>query len=263
MIIFVGLRLEETDIYQVGLAEVGMTTYAISDNEFHEWFSSLDTKEKSAVETIVVGDCPNKYKAINLIKSKSTIPAIAINSLSDTDAMLNLFLSGADDVITTQAQSREIIARIGAIRRRTLAPAGFIAIGPLQVYFDGRDPEINGEVVALPRRERRILEYLAANSSRRVNRSMIFNAVYGLFEEEVEESVVESHISKLRKKLRFCLGFDPIDNQRYLGYQLIPQTAIAKAELDNVDLRTNSEKARTIGITPRYHAQEDREVLAA
>jgi DNA-binding response OmpR family regulator len=76
-------------------------------------------------------------------------------------------------------------------------------------------------VLALPRRERRILEYLAANRSRRVSRTQIFNAVYGLFDENVEESVVESHISKLRKKLRHSLGFDPIDTKRYLGYQLM------------------------------------------
>ena len=73
----------------------------------------------------------------------------------------------------------------------------------------------------LPRRERRILEYLAANRMRRVSRSAIFNAVYGLFDDEVEESVVESHISKLRKKLRHALGYDPIDTKRFLGYQLV------------------------------------------
>jgi DNA-binding response OmpR family regulator len=34
--------------------------------------------------------------------------------------------------------------------------------------------------------------------------------------------VVESHISKLRKKLRHLLGYDPIDSKRYLGYRLAP-----------------------------------------
>ena len=39
-----------------------------------------------------------------------------------------------------------------------------------------------------------------------------------VFDEDVEENVVESHISKLRKKLRKKLGFDPIDSKRFLGY---------------------------------------------
>jgi DNA-binding response OmpR family regulator len=88
------------------------------------------------------------------------------------------------------------------------------------VYFDGRDPEINGEILPLPRRERRILEYFVNNKGRRITKSQIFNSIYGIFDENVDENVVESHISKLRKKLKHRLGFDPIDSKRYLGYCL-------------------------------------------
>ena len=76
-------------------------------------------------------------------------------------------------------------------------------------------------MLPLPRRERRILEFLAANKGRRMTKSQIFNFVYGLFSEDIDENVVESHISKLRKRLRYQLGYDPIDSQRYLGYRLI------------------------------------------
>ena len=130
-------------------------------------------------------------------------------------------MAGADDVVRKPVHARELVARIGAIMRRVCPASNHVATGHLRVYFDGRDPEVFGRVLMLPRRERRILEYLATNKNRRVNRSMIFNAIYGLFDEEVEESVVESHISKLRKKLRHALGYDPIDTKRYLGYQLV------------------------------------------
>ena len=89
------------------------------------------------------------------------------------------------------------------------------------IFLDGRDPEVDGQPLPLPRRERRILEYLANNSGRRVTKTQVFNAIYGIFDEEVEENVVESHISKLRKKLREKIGFDPIDSKRFLGYRLI------------------------------------------
>ena len=113
---------------------------------------------------------------------------------------------------------REILARAAAIRRRLKAIANHTDIGAIRVFSDGRDPEINGETFALPRRERRILEYLIANRGRRVTKTQIFNAIYGIFDEEVEENVVESHISKLRKKLRKKLGVDPVDSKRFLGY---------------------------------------------
>ena len=79
---------------------------------------------------------------------------------------------------------------------------------------------MKGQVFQLPRRERRILEYLARNQGRRVSKTQIFNFIYGVFDDSIDESVVESHVSKLRKKLRAVLGYDPIDSKRYLGYSL-------------------------------------------
>lgn len=225
MIIVVDGRLESETMLCHGLRGEGLMTTSFNHQEFSEWFTSLDASEKSTIETIIIGDFADRYKTMNLIKLKSNIPMVVINVSTDIQSMLNSFLAGADDVVGQQVDSREIAARIGAIKRRRSSTIGHVSVGSLQIYFDGRDPEIEGVVFLLPRRERRILEYLAANRTRRVNRRMIFNAVYGLLEDEVEESVVESHMSKLRKKLKVVLGCDPIDNQRYLGYQLTSEHA--------------------------------------
>ena len=61
---------------------------------------------------------------------------------------------------------------------------------------------------------------MVKNRGRRVSKTQIFNAIYGIFDENIEENVVESHVSKLRKKLRARLGYDPIESKRYLGYCL-------------------------------------------
>jgi two-component system, OmpR family, flagellar system response regulator FtcR len=90
----------------------------------------------------------------------------------------------------------------------------------LQVFFNGRDPEIAGHALTLPRRELRILEYMVSNHGKWITKTQIFNAVYGIFESTFDESVIESHVSKLRKKLRDRLGFDVIVARRYVGYRL-------------------------------------------
>ena len=120
---------------------------------------------------------------------------------------------------------REILARAEAIRRR-MNRAEMRAAAPQQaerlvVHFDGRDPEIDGDSMMLPRRERHILEYLARNRGRWLTKSQIFAAVYGDLASDVEESVVEGHVSKLRKKLRMRLGRDPIDAKRMVGYSFV------------------------------------------
>jgi hypothetical protein len=62
-----------------------------------------------------------------------------------------------------------------------------------------REPQLKGVSLPLPRRQRRILEYLVNNRGRRVSKAQIFNSIYGIFNEDVKENV-ESHVSKLRKK---------------------------------------------------------------
>jgi two-component system, OmpR family, flagellar system response regulator FtcR len=221
MIIIVDERFEVTDAYCASFGREGLSTTGFNHAEFEGWFHSAAQHDLAAVETIIMGSFPDRERAIGAVKSRSSIPVIAVNETMGLESTLNLFSTGADDVVRKPVHAREFIARMGAIKRRICATSRHSEIGHLKIYFDGRDPEICGQVLMLPRRERRILEYLAANRMRRVNRSMIFNAVYGLFDEEVEESVVESHISKLRKKLKHALGYDPIDTKRYLGYQLV------------------------------------------
>ncbi len=128
------------------------------------------------------------------------------HSLENT---LRLFESGFDDVIRKPVHIREILARITAIRRRAQEDASFTEIGAMRVFLDGRDPEIDGEPMPLPRRERRILEYLASNSGRRVTKTQVFNAIYGIFDEDVEENVVESHISQAAQEAARAAGFRP------------------------------------------------------
>ena len=221
MIILVEERADVADAYCASLGREGMSAASFTPSDFDCWIRSTSGPDLGAVEAFVLGDFDLRESLAKTIKTRTEAPAIALNDSNGLEATLRLLAAGMDDVLRKPVHAREIIARIGAIRRRTAPPSRFTDHDGLRVFSDGRDPEFDGEVLALPRRERRILEYLAANRTRRVTRNQIFSAVYGLFDEEVEESVVESHISKLRKKLRNMMGYDPIDTKRYLGYQLM------------------------------------------
>lgn len=224
MIILVDERADVTDAYRTSLGREGISTATFTPADFDSWFHSTSGPDLAAVEAFVLGDFERRENLARAIKTRSGAPAIALNDSTGLELTLKLFAAGVDDVVRKPVHAREIIARIGAIRRRAITTTPDSEAGRLRIFSDGRDPEIDGEVLVLPRRERRILEYLAANRNRRVSRNQIFNAIYGLFDDEVEESVVESHISKLRKKLRNALGYDPIDTKRYLGYQMVTRS---------------------------------------
>ena len=118
--------------------------------------------------------------------------------------------------------SARFSARIEAISRRVRSVRERRTDAfDVKIFRDGSDPVVCGQPLPLPRRELRILEYLVTNAQRRVTKTQIFNAVYGLFDQCTDECVIESHISKLRKRLRQRLSYDPIDSKRHLGYRLI------------------------------------------
>jgi DNA-binding response OmpR family regulator len=227
MIILVDDRSDVTAAYRASFDREGVSAASFTPSDFDSWFHSTSGPDLASVEAFILGDFERRETLTRVIKTRTEAPAIALNDSTGLESTLKLFAAGADDVVRKPVHAREIIARISAIRRRATPGAKAATAGDLRVFNDGRDPEVGGKVLALPRRERRILEYLVANRSRRVSRNQIFNAIYGLFDEEVEESVVESHISKLRKKLRIVLGYDPIDTKRYLGYQIVSRTSDA------------------------------------
>ncbi|RBP16168.1 DNA-binding response OmpR family regulator [Roseiarcus fermentans] len=204
--------------YATGLDREGVSSTGIEPAEFREWIDKTNDTDMHAVEAFLIGECGEREILSRLIRERSSAPVLCLNERHSLDDTLGLFAAGVDDVVRKPVHVREILARVAAINRRIHGEKGHVALGALRVHFDGRDPEIDGEPFPLPRRERRILEFLLQSRGRRVTKAQIFNAVYGLFDENVDENVIESHISKLRKKLKRRLGFDPIDSKRFLGY---------------------------------------------
>jgi DNA-binding response OmpR family regulator len=206
--------------YASSFSREGVASTGLRPDEFEEWVAGVGKRDLQAVEAILIGEGARREIFPKMIRERCHVPVIALNDSQSLEQTLDLFAAGVDDVVRKPVHVREIMARVGAIRRRKTAQADYKDVGEMRVYLDGRDPEVKGAALPLPRRERRILEYLVMNQGKRVAKSQIFNAIYGLFDDEVEEDVVESHISKLRKKLRHRLGYDPIDSKRYLGYCL-------------------------------------------
>jgi DNA-binding response OmpR family regulator len=218
MIVVVDERELVKDGYTSLFGREGVPSTGFDPKEFGEWVHSAADTDLEAVEAFLIGQGQQMLELPRAIRDRSQAPVIAVSDSPSLETTLAFFDCGVDDVVRKPVHPREILARAAAIRRRLKAIANHTDIGPIRVFSDGRDPEIEGAVFPLPRRERRILEYLIANRGRRLSKTQIFNAIYGIFDEDVEENVVESHISKLRKKLRKKLGFDPIDSKRFLGY---------------------------------------------
>jgi len=192
----------------------------LSAFDFEEWVSVAADEDVNAVEAFLIGECEHLQTVARIIKSRSTAAIIAMKEQKSLSATLELFAEGVDDVVAKPCHPREILARIEAISRRVRRSLTDVALTEIRTFRDGRDPLVLGEPLNLPRRELRILEFLVNAKSRRVTKAQIFSYVYGLFNQDIDENVIESHVSKLRRRLRERLGYDPIESRRHLGYRL-------------------------------------------
>ncbi|QBK30499.1 response regulator transcription factor [Roseitalea porphyridii] len=220
MIVIVDDRDAVLDAYRGMFSRIGYSVFGMNSLEVEDWLESSTSDELESIQSFLIGKTNDEDRLINALRARTRVPIIAMLETGSLDETLQRFDIGADDVVRKPVHVREILARISAIRRRAQDSKTYIDCGRLRVFMDGRDPLIDGKPFPLPRRERRVLEYLAGNGERRASRTQVYNAVYGVLEEHVEECVIESHISKLRKKLTKALGVNVIDSRRYLGYRL-------------------------------------------
>lgn len=144
----------------------------------------------------------------------------------ESDRLVGL-RQGADDYVVKPFSPAELVARVGAVLRRTMPPEADAAeppieVGPLRIEPASRRVTLDGKEVGLTMREFDLLAFLAAHPGRVYSRDQLMESVWGepFFE---DTSTVTVHIRRLRAKL----GDDPaeprfIETVWGVGYRLRP-----------------------------------------
>lgn len=141
------------------------------------------------------------------IRKKSDCPIIMITAKGETfDKVLGLEL-GADDYVTKPFDTKEIIARIKAVLRRTLPagqetqePAKEVKYDNLVVNMTKYELKVGTKVVDTPPKELELLFYLASNPNHVFTRDQLLDKVWG-FEYYGDSRTVDVHVKRLREKL--------------------------------------------------------------
>jgi DNA-binding response OmpR family regulator len=130
-----------------------------------------------------------------------TTPIVVLSALGDEVDKVLLLEIGADDYIVKPFGTRELMARIRAVLRRSSADARkVVSFDDVEVDFDRRVVTRRGEELRFTPAEYNLLCYFLHNPDRPLTRDMILNSVWG-YEFFPNTRTVDAHVVKLRQKL--------------------------------------------------------------
>ena len=211
------------------MAEALMEILRLEKYEVDCFYNGLDglTAMESNIYDIVILDVMLPFMngfevAKRARQSGITTPILMLTAKSELDDKVTGLDSGADDYLTKPFMTRELLARLRALSRRTLGSANnLISYGDISLDTNTLilSCTTNGQSVRLGEKEYRILEYLIVNSGQILTREQLAVKIWG-FESQAEYNNVEVYMSFTRKKLNFIGAKTEIKAVRGIGYEL-------------------------------------------
>ena len=145
------------------------------------------------------------WQVLKAIRKTSTIPIIMLTAKDETfDKVLGLEL-GADDYMTKPFDTKELVARVKAVLRRTQGaeeekqeglsfPGLTVSLTQYEVHYEGRK-------IDMPPKELEVLYFLASHQNQVFTREQLLEQVWG-FDFFGDSRTVDVHIKRLREKLQ-------------------------------------------------------------
>lgn len=163
----------------------------------------------------------NGFEIVRELRGKGIrTPVLMLTAKSELDDKVTGLDCGADDYLTKPFMTRELLARLRALTRRSIhTPDGTLTFGDITLDQDTSTLLCDGNSVRLSEKEFRILEYLIANQGQILTREQIAVRIWG-YDSDTEYNNVEVYMSFVRKKMNFVKTKVEIKAVRGVGYEL-------------------------------------------
>ena len=137
------------------------------------------------------------------IRKTSLVPIIMITAKSETfDKVLGLEL-GADDYVSKPFDSKEVVARVKAVLRRSMPDENKVkevCFDKLKINLTNYELVVNDIAIDTPPKELELIYHLASNPNRVYTRDQLLDEVWG-FDYYGDSRTVDVHVKRLREKL--------------------------------------------------------------
>jgi len=145
------------------------------------------------------------WSVLKKIRAESKAPVIMLTAKGETDDKITGLEQGADDYIVKPFETKEVLARVRAVLRRTVGEEGSaggkkLVFDKLTIDLDAYELIVDGKRVDPPPKELELLYHLASAPNRVFTRNQLLDEVWG-FDYFGDSRTVDVHIKRLREKL--------------------------------------------------------------
>jgi DNA-binding response OmpR family regulator len=166
--------------------------------------SAVRSTKAAAPDLIVLDltlpDCDG-FELLPVLRQSGQIPIIVLTARAQQSDKVKGLALGGDDYITKPFDPEELLARVGAVLRRTRPSIGRIRLGEIDVDFFNKHAWSGKRVIALTHREFELLSYLAEHRDVIVRRGELLRAVWGYLDTDINTRTVDFAVARLRRKI--------------------------------------------------------------
>ncbi|WP_294190420.1 response regulator [uncultured Sphingomonas sp.] len=160
------------------------------------------------------------WEVLAEVRRRGNTPVVVTTALDQDIDKLQALRVGADDYVVKPFNPVEVVARVKAVLRRSGGDngSGVLRVGPVEVDIGAHMVRtVTGEVT-LTLTEFRLLTHMARTPSRVFSRGELLDAC--LPGSDALDRTVDSHVSKLRRKLEQAGAPNMPEGVRGVGYRL-------------------------------------------
>jgi two-component system OmpR family response regulator len=212
--------VDTADYVAKGLREAGYTVEHVADGRDGLYLASSSSFDAVVMDRMLPGmDGLSVVKALRAGGVET--PILILSALAQLDERVVGLKAGGDDYLTKPFGFSELLARIENLVRRRGGKSveTVLRCGDLEMDLLSRKVTRTGKALDLLPREFKLLEYFLRHKDRVVTRTMLLEQVWD-YRFDPHTSIIDTHISRLRKKLDE--GFDQplLHTLRGVGYRL-------------------------------------------
>ncbi|WP_139488692.1 response regulator transcription factor [Brevibacillus dissolubilis] len=162
------------------------------------------------------------WRILQQIRERSACPVIMLTALGHINQKINGFNLGADDYMTKPFIGDEVVARVGAVLRRStqiMENKEIKYFGSLKVDFKAHSVTLHGAELSFTPRDLSLFLFLAQHQNQMFSREHLIENVWGM-DYEGSDRAVDLAIKRIRKTLEnWPESEGEIRTYRGLGYK--------------------------------------------